>query len=406
MDQEREHEQRYGVVDGPDGTWWVRVPADRFAAKALDARHGRRFWCSTAAGGCGARLSLHAGEKNSTHFSHYAGQATSCPFAHDFDALERSYLHLALQQTLQGWLAPQGYTATLEHSLPDGGRADLYVTLEPGSQTIEVQLSPLPRGTWEARTTRYADQVDHVTWLFGPRAGAHLLDAEVRRTGYALGIRLADTTHLVDADAACVIEVGTVTRPPTPVQWSALTDCAMGPAGVTTPYVAAALEEHRLSLARAEQLAQVKAQVAARAAGSVGGSGHRDPLRWPAVPEPGREAAVLPGRAEVPRPVPAVAPRPRGAGRQPLSSYGWLSITDPVPGSAIAALDGRLREAGAVMAHVVSHVEDGGTDWGLSFPDVDDNAAIQEALVSDGVIELYDGPSGVRRWRRTRRAGN
>lgn len=96
-------------------------------------------------------------------------QAKSCPFAYNFEALERSYLHLALQYALQRWLASQGFTAQLEHTLPDGGRADIHVSVDPGAQTIEVQLSPLQLGTWEARTALYARQVDHVTWLFGPR---------------------------------------------------------------------------------------------------------------------------------------------------------------------------------------------------------------------------------------------
>ena len=104
---------RYAVVDGPEGTHWVFVPAERSDAQSLRARHSARFWCSTKAGGCGAQLSLKAGTEKKPHFAHYPGQAENCRFAYDFDALERSYLHLALQLTLKKWLADLGLDCTL-----------------------------------------------------------------------------------------------------------------------------------------------------------------------------------------------------------------------------------------------------------------------------------------------------
>jgi hypothetical protein len=54
------------------------------------------------------------------------------------------------------------------------------------------------------------------------------------------------------------------------------------------------------------------------------------------------------------------------------------------------------------MAKVVTVTEVGGPEWSLSFPDVDDGTAIQDALEGAGPIEFYDVPTGQQGWRRPR----
>jgi len=398
-------EQRYGVVDGPNGHAWVVVPQDRDAAHALNAQHDRRFWCSTLANGCGAQLSLHVGEEKIPHFSHYPGQAKSCPFAYDLEALERSYLHLALQHTLRRWLADQGFTATLEHTLPDsGGRADLYVRVDPGAQTIEVQLSPLQLGTWEVRTNRYARHVDRVSWLFGPHAGKHLLTATVRLQGYALGVKLASHDETDAADPA-TIQIGTLARSGA-MQWVPLTACIMTANGITTPHVSAALAEQERWKAREQAAEQKRLAEAARSKASPdgGGSSWRDPSMFaePTLPPP--VADPLPVGPIGPRTPARVALQPRGTGRHPMQSHDWINPdqwTPPQGWGFLEALDPHLRPAGKLMAYLVSRIDASGPDWGLSFPDVDDAGTIQDVLEQTGLIELYDTPSGIRRWRRS-----
>jgi len=53
--------ERYAVSDGPNGTRVVVAPADRMLAADVKALN-HRFWCSTAANGCGSRLSFKVGK--------------------------------------------------------------------------------------------------------------------------------------------------------------------------------------------------------------------------------------------------------------------------------------------------------------------------------------------------------
>ena len=391
-------EQRYGVVDGPCGHAWVVVPADRAAARLLNTAHGRRFWCSTLAGGCGAQLSLHIGEEKAPHFSHYPGQTKDCPFAYDSEALERSYLHLALQYALKQWLAEQGFTAALEHTLPDGGgRADLHVRVEPGEQTIEVQLSSLRSNTWEARNDRYTRHVDRVTWLFGPHAGQHVLTAATRRYGYALAVKL--TSQQADAADPATIQIGTVTRSGT--QWVALTACTMTPTGIVTPHVAAALAEHETWRARAATVEErPRDSVDADARPSGGGRPLRDhtTFREPEHPPLAPTPATLRPRTPV-----RMTPKARGTGQFPLTSDLWPDPDHwppPIGWGFLDALPPELHRAAKLLTYYVTRESISSPDWKLSLPELEDDGAIQAVLEQAGLIELYDTPSGIRRWQR------
>ena len=295
----------------------------------------------------------------------------------------------------------QGFAATLEHTLPDGGgRADLHVRLEPGDQTIEVALSSLPLGTWEARTTRYARHVDRVTWLFGPHAGQHLLAATVRSHGYALGVKLSSHREADAADPA-TSQIGTITRSTT--HWVLLNDCTMTQNGITTPQSAAAHAEHEDWKARENVAEQKRLEDATTPKAPSGGSGGswRDHTNFREFKRPPTASAEP--RPVTPQPPACVAVRPRGSSRQPLHSHGWVNPDQWAPPNGwgvLEALDPHLRPAGKLMAYLVSRVDAGGPDWVLSFPDVDDAGAIQDALEQAGLIELYDTPSGIRRWRR------
>ena len=69
--------ERYAVSDGPNGTRVVVAPADRMLAADVKALN-HRFWCSTAANGCGSRLSFKVGKIRTPHFAHYAGERPNC----------------------------------------------------------------------------------------------------------------------------------------------------------------------------------------------------------------------------------------------------------------------------------------------------------------------------------------
>jgi hypothetical protein len=213
---------RYAAIDGPAGMQAVTAPADRLDALVL--RDRERFWCTTAAAGCGQPLTLKAGPQVPPYFSHLHGAANGCALASDPDRAERSYRHLVVQEALMGWLRAQGFQPRMEARLSSGGRADLHVVVDEQSQSIEVQLSHISREDWRARQDRYRRDVDHVTWLFGN--DAELMSAtRVALTGWSLAIR----------SRGGGVEIGV--RNQTRIAWSALSECRLGPEGVWTPHL-------------------------------------------------------------------------------------------------------------------------------------------------------------------------
>ena len=95
---------------------------------------------------------------------------------------------------------------------PDGG-ANLLVAADDGSHALRVQLSPLPDTAWRRLDDRHRAQARHVTWLYGPAAGAAAateaavrgVSFEVRRhsLGLAVGVRDVDDRTRWVRLAAC-----------------------------------------------------------------------------------------------------------------------------------------------------------------------------------------------------------
>jgi hypothetical protein len=92
--------------------------------------------------------------------------------------------------------------------------------------------------------------------------------------------------------------------------------------------------------------------------------------------------------------------RPRGWGRAPLTSFGSFGIDPDAARADWPVLPEELRYATAVMAYIVTRIDASGPAWSLSFPDLDDGALIQRALVDAGLVELYEGTRSVIRWQR------
>lgn len=86
------------------------------------------------------------------------------------------------------WLDRQGHTSRIEHSLKDGGRADLHVVVGDDEQTIEVQLSSMSEAEWVRRDALYRSQVSVVTWLYGLEADARALP-EMTERNVALDVK-------------------------------------------------------------------------------------------------------------------------------------------------------------------------------------------------------------------------
>ena len=220
----------HAVTDGPEGSDAVVLSVDRAAALLAKARHGRGFWCSSAADGCGAPLFVVAGPVRRPHFRHPSGSA--CAYARDARRAEAAYTHLAIQHALVRWLTTQGFTSRMEHVLVDGGRADVHVVVGDGAQTIEVQLSALPEDEWRRRDELYRSQVSCTTWLYGPDAEARAIDEVVQRH------TALDVAAEVEEAGRWRVDIGT--RDVDTVAWDALADCKLTPDGIWTPHLDAA----------------------------------------------------------------------------------------------------------------------------------------------------------------------
>lgn len=396
-----DNKSRFAVTDGPDGIRWVKAPDDREVARTLKSRHGSQFWCAKRAGGCGGRISLHAGDIRVVHFAHHPGEGTHCPFRWDLETEERSYLHLALQLTLQTWLRRQGIECTLEMRLEHGGRADLHISavdLTGAAQTLEVQLSPMRAEHWSARTALYLRSVQTVSWIFGSQVADPVLNEACREQGYALRVRLAESAAAEGRDIHSPesIEIGTQTSHGL-VDWACLTQCSLIGSGLMTPFTQAAIDQHAALL---RPLPVYEVRPASHP--SAGGPG-RARVRPPGRPttEPLQQGQPVGRLRPIERPTTPLA-RPRGWGRGSLASYESFGVDPKAAASDWPTLPEDLRYAAAVMAHIVTSVDSGGPDWSLSFSDLDDRGLIQQALVGAGLIELYEGTRSVTRWQRRR----
>lgn len=396
-----DNKSRFAVTDGPDGIRWVKAPDDPEVARGLKSRHGSQFWCAKRAGGCGGRISLHAGDIRVVHFAHHPGEGTHCPFRWDLEAEERSYLHLALQLTLQAWLRGQGIESTLEMTLEHGGRADLHISavdLTGTAQTLEVQLSPIKAEHWSARTALYLRSVQTVSWIFGGQVADPVINETCRRQGYALRVRLSESagTEGLDVHSPESIEIGTQTSPGL-TDWACLTQCNLTGSGLMTPFTQAAIDQHAALLRPAPSY---EVRPASRpGAGDSGGARVRPPGH--PTTQPSQQGQPV-GRLRPIERLTTPLARPRGWGRGSLASNEGFGVD---PASAVSdwpTLPEDLRYAAAVMAHIVTCVDSGGPDWSLSFSDLDDGGLIQQALIDAGLIELYEGTRSVTRWQRRR----
>jgi hypothetical protein len=249
------------VTDGPAGLQVVALSDDRYRARRLRFDHRGHFWCSTEAGGCGARLVLAVGELVRPYFRHVPG--APCIFSNDVAKAERSYEHLDFQRELTRWLQSQGYSPELEKHLGADGRADLHVRVDEVSQTIEVQLSPLSSATWQERDQRYRRKIDCVTWLFGRRAKEAARVVASGR-GFATTIGRSPLTGTVRLG---VLDVDGQVR------WSELKDCRLTARGLEVPGIADALELH--GRRETERLATEHTEESGRAVGRPSAASNR-----------------------------------------------------------------------------------------------------------------------------------
>ncbi|MDF9716453.1 competence protein CoiA family protein [Nocardioides sp. ChNu-99] len=421
---------RYAVTDGPGGHQSLAMPDDHVAAAELRARY-KELWCSTAANGCGQLLSASVGKKNRPHFRHQSHEAHKCALVDGTEEFqERSYLHLALQLTLEGWLTGQGLEPRLEYQFDDRSRADIRVEVDELEHTIEVQLSPLPADEWARRDERYRSHITgQVSWLFGSNISPDVRHPTIVSNGVAFGIALqspsqapADSSAdspagpIAPADLLDPAHVFVVTYGPRGFSAnSSLSDCRLIRDGLWTPHRDRLIEEHR-ERARAEDPRAVQR----RHSSDGGGSGGRE--RSPVELPPENPGATDAKRAAIPpippppapddrlvdKPAPALTAdelsahprRPRGQNRQPLATGHLLHAGEhQAPPELYTHLPESLHDAAQTMAYIVTTIELNGPETALSFPDVDDGTAIQDALLAVGLIELYAARDVVR-WRR------
>jgi hypothetical protein len=253
-------ELRWAVTDGPAGTAAVALPDDGMAAHVLGLDHGRGFWCSREAGGCGSRLVLEARDGARPHFRHPADGRCALNGSDAGPAYEQ----LRHRRAMGAWLAAQGFRPRLEEVPGSGG---LHVVVAEASSALVVQLSSLPDTAWRERDDRYRRRVRHVTWFYGPEAGS-AGDTELAVRGVAYAVRRHNTGLLVG-----VRDVAGGTR------WVRLGACRLTADGFEAPGAAEARALHARRAADRQQAARRAARCAERAA-----QGPRDHPRAEAPP--------------------------------------------------------------------------------------------------------------------------
>ncbi|WGL52130.1 competence protein CoiA family protein [Nocardioides sp. BP30] len=396
---------RHAVIDGSDGISIIVAPEDTETARKLRGADTQTFWCSTRGGGCGRRLELVAGDVRVNYFRHRRGEAHYCDLADKPDAIERSLLHLLLQTILRDWLAEQGFNATIEATLPDACRADLRVEVHAVDHTIEVQISSITVPAWSLRDQRYRGRVDTVTWLFGARTSRPLINEVLVNRGVAYTVARDADIPLKGLTRPEHIIIGTKSH--TAEEWHPLVECKMTSSGFWTPATEQALAEHGR---RREVQDAPKAKRVTSPQDSYGTSDRRakidgrkatTPRARPTDTRPAvrPETPRVPKKANRPGPLPVAPP---GQGRNPLASFAWLEGLDEwgTPPGLLDALPAALHHAARVLAHMTTRIETTGPQTALAFPDVHDDGQLERALIEAGLIELYEGPAAVRRWRR------
>ena len=377
----------YAVVDGPDGAHVVVLPAGRSGALQIKDQYRETFWCSTQAGGCGARLIIAAGPVLRPHYRHKDGM-DGCALADDGARAERSYEHLRYQRALLAWLADQGLHATIEKVLGADSRADLHVVVDGRSQTLEVQLSPIAGNAWRDRDEKYRSHVDHVTWLYGSGAEAAAATEQAAR-GHALHLRTAAAASQASGEARAdveaahaetVVEVGVVTH--LGEAWSRLAVCQLRSEGVWTPDLDQALSDLAAAENMAVELARREAE--RRAAASV--AAVERTVKW-------RAGALAAGTLVEGYGTTTWWPRIflSFASWAPDEGWGW---TDDV--------DEDVRAAARRLCFIVQRLYASGPVDMLMAPDEPEvtTASAIAALERAGFLNLDERNGGVQRWRR------
>ncbi len=377
----------YAVVDGPDGAHVVVLPAGRSGALQIKDQYRETFWCSTQAGGCGARLIVAAGPVLRPHYRHKDGM-DGCALAEDGARAERAYEPLRYQRALLAWLADQGLHATIEKVLGADSRADLHVVVDGRSQTLEVQLSPIAGNAWRDRDEKYRSHVDHVTWLYGSGAEAAAATEQAAR-GHALHLRTAAAASQASGEARAdveaahaetVVEVGVVTH--LGEAWSRLAVCQLRSEGVWTPDLDQALSDLAAAENMAVELARREAE--RRAAASV--AAVERTVKW-------RAGALAAGTLVEGYGTTTWWPRIflSFASWAPDEGWGW---TDDV--------DEDVRAAARRLCFIVPRLYASGPVDMLMAPDEPEltTVAAIAALERAGFLNLDERNGGVQRWRR------
>jgi hypothetical protein len=251
----------WAVTDGAAGAHAVAMPEDAVEARRLARHYGDAFWCSTQAGGCGARLVVHAPEEGRPSFRHE--DDALCSFIRRESRAGRAYAPLRYQHVLSAWLTGQGHRPRVERVPDRDGGADLHLVVDDLSHALEVQLSPLSDVHWRERDHRRRAEVQHVTWLYGPAADtAAATEAAVR--GVALAIRRQGAGLAVG-----VRDVDDRTR------WVPLGACRLTADGFAAPGTAEARALYAARTAERQENARRVARQAARRA-STGSRALRD----------------------------------------------------------------------------------------------------------------------------------
>jgi hypothetical protein len=371
--------ERYAVSDGPNGSLVVVAPGDRLLAADLKSRHDR-FWCSTAANGCGGRLSFKVGKVRAPHFAHYAGEGPRCGRA--AAQLIAGYQHLAMQRALQEWLERLGHDVVLERVVV-GGRVDLHVVADDIVHVLEVQRSPLPVEPWKARDALYRRTAATVTWLWDlERRGEADIDLATRNLAFHTRV----TSEMeVEVGTLWVDENGTID-----IGWDQLDECRMDTHGLKTPHREFALasthewreaERRRKADERAredqrQEAAEEQRRLAALARQRTATRAARP--RQKAPPSSVRDQHLLAVRRQR---------SPDLDGWSPPQGWQWLDELPP-----------HLHESARHLAYYVAVLYFAGPAFDFPWHDVPDPEGLQrDALVRNGFITLEDGPKWQRR---------
>jgi competence CoiA-like predicted nuclease len=177
-------DRRFAVLGDPDGDRVIAAPDDhgemaRLQREAHQAELG--FFCATAAGGCGDRLSAVNGRQRRPYFRHFPGAI--CGLRETAEVRDW-FTHRMIQNALVAWLHDLGFPAAIEQRVGAHARVDVL----SANAVIEVQLSGETEISRQERTTKYGE---NVTWLFDPHRNITSRDAQLEDEGVVLLVRMA-----------------------------------------------------------------------------------------------------------------------------------------------------------------------------------------------------------------------